>query len=110
MSMFEDTLLSFVPQTPFLAHTEPAIIRNLMSTEITTSSVSLGWNEPFGNRSFYRVEWTDGNTIGSQNTPETSFNVTALTAGVQYLFTVTAVAGDNTTVGQSKTVSKYTSK
>nr|XP_046208371.1 receptor-type tyrosine-protein phosphatase eta-like isoform X3 [Oncorhynchus gorbuscha] len=89
-------------------YTKPAIIRNLMSTEITTSSVSLGWNEPFGNRSFYRVEWTDGNTIGSQNTPETSFNVTALTAGVQYLFTVTAVAGDNTTVGQSKTVSKYT--
>ncbi|XP_052336601.1 receptor-type tyrosine-protein phosphatase beta-like isoform X12 [Oncorhynchus keta] len=89
-------------------YTKPAIIRNLMSTEITTSAVSLSWTEPFGNRSFYRVEWTDGNTSGSQNTPETSFNVTALTAGVQYLFTVTAVAGDNTTVGQSKTVSKYT--
>ncbi|XP_071005104.1 receptor-type tyrosine-protein phosphatase eta-like [Oncorhynchus clarkii lewisi] len=89
-------------------YTKPAIIRNLMSTEITTSSVFLNWTEPFGNRSFYRVEWTDGNTSGSQNTPETSFNVTALTAGVQYFFTVTAVAGDNTTVGQSKTVSKYT--
>ncbi|XP_052336614.1 receptor-type tyrosine-protein phosphatase beta-like isoform X25 [Oncorhynchus keta] len=88
--------------------TKPAAIRNLTVTEITTSAVSLSWTEPFGNRSFYRVEWTDGNTSGSQNTTETSFNVTALTAGVQYLFTVTAVAGDNTTVGQSKTVSKYT--
>ncbi|XP_045562202.1 receptor-type tyrosine-protein phosphatase eta isoform X3 [Salmo salar] len=89
-------------------YTKPAIIRNLMFTEITTSSVSLNWTEPLGNRSFYRVEWTDGNISGSQNTTETSVNVTALTAGVQYLFTVTAVAGDNTTVGQSKTVSKYT--
>ncbi|XP_064859069.1 receptor-type tyrosine-protein phosphatase eta-like isoform X2 [Oncorhynchus nerka] len=92
----------------FSKYTKPAIIRNLMSTEITTASVSLSWTEPLGNRSFFRVEWTDGKTNGSQNTPETSFNVTALTAGVQYLFTVTAVAGDNTTVGQSKTVSKYT--
>uniref|UniRef100_A0A4W5NKI6 Fibronectin type-III domain-containing protein n=1 Tax=Hucho hucho TaxID=62062 RepID=A0A4W5NKI6_9TELE len=108
MSMFEDTLLSFVPQTPFLAHTEPAIIRNLTFTEITTASVSLNWAEPLGNRSFYRVEWTGGNSSVSQNTTGTSVNVTALTAGVQYHFTVTAVAGDNTTVGQSKTVSKYT--
>ncbi|XP_029607466.1 titin isoform X6 [Salmo trutta] len=89
-------------------YTKPAIIRNLMFTEITISSVSLNWTEPLGNRSFYRVEWTDGNISGSQNTTETSVNVTALTAGVQYNFTVTAVAGDNTTVGQSKTVSKYT--
>ncbi|XP_031688971.1 receptor-type tyrosine-protein phosphatase beta isoform X5 [Oncorhynchus kisutch] len=89
-------------------YTKPAIIRNLMSIEITTASVFLSWTEPFGNRSFFRIEWTDGKTNGSQNTPETSFNVTALTPGVQYLFTVTAVAGDNTTVGQSKTVSKYT--
>ncbi|XP_042150857.1 receptor-type tyrosine-protein phosphatase eta isoform X1 [Oncorhynchus tshawytscha] len=96
------------PKYNFLARTEPAVIRNLTVTEITTSSVSLSWIEPLGNRSLFRIEWTDGNTSGSQNTPETSFNVTALTPGVQYLFTVTAVAGDNTTVGQSKTVSKYT--
>uniref|UniRef100_A0A673ZZ67 protein-tyrosine-phosphatase n=1 Tax=Salmo trutta TaxID=8032 RepID=A0A673ZZ67_SALTR len=88
--------------------TKPAVIRNLTVSEITTSSVFLSWIEPLGNRSFYRVEWTDGNISGSQNTTETSVNVTALTAGVQYNFTVTAVAGDNTTVGQSKTVSKYT--
>lgn len=98
------------PKYNFLARTEPAVIRNLTVSEITTSSVFLSWIEPLGNRSFYRVEWTDGNISGSQNTTETSVNVTALTAGVQYLFTVTAVAGDNTTVGQSKTVSKYTSK
>ncbi|XP_071260689.1 receptor-type tyrosine-protein phosphatase eta-like [Salvelinus alpinus] len=89
-------------------YTKPAIIRNLMFTEITTSSVSLNWTEPKGNRSFYRVEWTGGNINGSQNTIGTSVNVTALTAGVQYLFTVTAVAGDNTTVGQNETISKYT--
>ncbi|XP_055778236.1 receptor-type tyrosine-protein phosphatase beta-like isoform X4 [Salvelinus fontinalis] len=89
-------------------YTKPAVIRNLMFTEITTSSVSLNWIEPLGNRSFYRVEWTGGNISGSQNTTGTSVNVTALTAGVQYLFTVTAVAGDNTTVGQNETLSMYT--
>ncbi|XP_071261196.1 receptor-type tyrosine-protein phosphatase eta-like [Salvelinus alpinus] len=88
--------------------TNPEVIRNLTVSEITTSSVSLSWIEPLGNRSFYRVEWTGGNINGSQNTIGTSVNVTALTAGVQYLFTVTAVAGDNTTVGQNKTVSEYT--
>ncbi|XP_053175921.1 receptor-type tyrosine-protein phosphatase eta-like, partial [Scomber japonicus] len=35
-------------------------------------------------------------------------NVTSLTAGVQYTFTIIAVAGDNETVGEAKTVSQYT--
>uniref|UniRef100_A0A4W5NNG1 Fibronectin type-III domain-containing protein n=1 Tax=Hucho hucho TaxID=62062 RepID=A0A4W5NNG1_9TELE len=88
--------------------TKPAVIRNLTVSEITTSSVFLNWTEPLGNRLFYRVEWTDGNISNSSNPTETSLKVTALTPGVQYNFTVTAVAGDNTTVGQNETVSSYT--
>ncbi|XP_035646574.1 receptor-type tyrosine-protein phosphatase eta isoform X2 [Oncorhynchus keta] len=87
--------------------TKPETITILTVTKITTSSVSLSWNKPEGS-SFYKVEWTDGSINDSQNTTGTSVNVTALTAGAQYVFTVTAVAGDNKSEGRNKTVLKYT--
>ncbi|XP_071395777.1 receptor-type tyrosine-protein phosphatase eta-like [Centroberyx affinis] len=89
--------------------TKPEVVRNLTFTEITTSSVSLSWTEPEGNSSFYRVEWTDGRENGSHNVNTTSTNITALIAGVQYQITITAVADDDLTDGQSTTVSQYTS-
>ncbi|XP_029908872.1 receptor-type tyrosine-protein phosphatase eta-like isoform X2 [Myripristis murdjan] len=88
--------------------TQPGVVRNLSVTGTTTSSVSLNWTEPEGNSSFYRVEWTDGGVSGNQAVNETYINVTGLTAGVQYTFTVTAVAGDRQTDGRNETVSKYT--
>ncbi|XP_044212579.1 receptor-type tyrosine-protein phosphatase eta-like isoform X2 [Thunnus albacares] len=89
-------------------YTKPEVVRNLNVTEITTSSVSLKWTEPEGSSSFYRVQWTDGNTMRNDSVTETYINISELTAGVQYNFTVTAVAGDNKTVGQAKTISLYT--
>ncbi|XP_078139130.1 receptor-type tyrosine-protein phosphatase eta-like [Centroberyx gerrardi] len=91
-------------------YTKPEIVRNLTVTEITTSSVSLDWTEPEGNSSFYRVEWTDGRASGSHNVNKTYINITQLTAGVQYQITITAVAGDGRTEGQSITVFQYTSE
>ncbi|XP_041705671.1 receptor-type tyrosine-protein phosphatase eta [Coregonus clupeaformis] len=90
--------------------TKPAIIRNLTVTEITTSSVSLSWIEPLGNRSFYRIEWTNGGRDMNTTTNETAFNVTELTAGVKYTFKVTAVAGDNITKGNAQEKALFTSK
>ncbi|XP_049429858.1 receptor-type tyrosine-protein phosphatase eta [Epinephelus fuscoguttatus] len=89
-------------------YTKPEVVRNLTVTQITTSSISLLWTEPEGNRSFYRVQWTDGNVTDSDNVTETHKNITNLTAGVQYEINVTAVAGDGSTAGRSKAVSKYT--
>ncbi|KAL7403339.1 hypothetical protein ABVT39_027926 [Epinephelus coioides] len=89
-------------------YTKPEVVRNLTVTQTTTSSISVMWTEPEGNRSFYRVQWTDGNVPDSDNVTETHKNITNLTAGVQYEISVTAVAGDGSTAGRSKAVSKYT--
>eukprot|EP00063_Salmo_salar_P005253 XP_013980088.1 PREDICTED: receptor-type tyrosine-protein phosphatase eta-like isoform X1 [Salmo salar] len=91
-----------------LKYTKPAIIRKLTVSEIRTSSVSLSWTEPEGNSSFYIVEWTDGSDIGSKNTTRTSTTITGLPAGVGYTFRVTAVAGDNTTVGEGTEATTFT--
>lgn len=87
------------PKITFLAHVQLEVIRNLSVSEIMTSSVSLHWIETLGNRSFYRVEWTDGSRDRNRTTNETAFNVTELTAGVQYRLIVAAVAADKTTEG-----------
>ncbi|XP_073327843.1 uncharacterized protein [Pagrus major] len=89
-------------------YTRPEAVRNLNVTEITTSSISLMWTEPEGNRSFYRVQWTNGTTNWVDSVTDTEMNVTGLTAGVQYNFTVIAVAGDNTTESEMAQISHYT--
>ncbi|KAM7414244.1 hypothetical protein PAMA_019185 [Pampus argenteus] len=90
-------------------YTKPEAVRNLSVTEITTSSVSLSWIKPEGNSTFYRVQWTDGTAKWKIHTfSETQINVTALTAGAQYKFSIITVAGDNKTVGEAMTVPLYT--
>uniref|UniRef100_UPI0037E9B865 receptor-type tyrosine-protein phosphatase eta-like n=1 Tax=Semicossyphus pulcher TaxID=241346 RepID=UPI0037E9B865 len=78
-------------------YTKPDVVRNLTVGQVTTSSISLMWAEPEGESSFYRVQWTNGRTNWNISVTETNINITELTAGVQYNFTVIAVAGDNTT-------------
>uniref|UniRef100_A0A8C4DIL8 protein-tyrosine-phosphatase n=1 Tax=Dicentrarchus labrax TaxID=13489 RepID=A0A8C4DIL8_DICLA len=99
--------LSISPLSP-LSLTEPEAVTNLTSTEITTSSVFLNWTEPEGKKSFYRVQWTDGNITQSDNVTQTHINISTLIPGVQYTITVTAVADDNITEGQSTSVTLYT--
>ncbi|XP_053497988.1 receptor-type tyrosine-protein phosphatase eta, partial [Ictalurus furcatus] len=79
------------------AFTKPNAVNNLTVSTINTSSLSLTWNEPPGNRSYFTVNWTDGSVNNSSNTSNTSYTVTGLTAGVKYTFTVTAFAADGTT-------------
>uniref|UniRef100_A0AAZ1XZ88 Fibronectin type-III domain-containing protein n=1 Tax=Oreochromis aureus TaxID=47969 RepID=A0AAZ1XZ88_OREAU len=87
--------------------TKPETV-SLTVTNITTSSIFVNWTEPVGMSSFYKVQWTGGGRNVPVNVYETFYNITNLTAGVQYEITVTAVAGDNYTEGQSATVIKYT--
>ncbi|MCJ8735799.1 hypothetical protein PDJAM_G00251740, partial [Pangasius djambal] len=94
--------------TPISAFTNSVI--NLTFSTKTISSVSLTWNEPHGNRSFFTVKWTDGSVNNSRNTSDTSYTVTGLTAGVNYTFTVTAVAADGQTAGAPTQISAFTSK
>uniref|UniRef100_A0A8C7J8E2 protein-tyrosine-phosphatase n=1 Tax=Oncorhynchus kisutch TaxID=8019 RepID=A0A8C7J8E2_ONCKI len=94
----------FLTPFPPFCSTEPGVVGNLNVIGTTTSSVSLSWTQPKGNNSFYRVEGTGV----SMNTTETSTTISGLTAGVQYNFTVTTVAGDKTTVGEGNTTATFT--
>ncbi|KAJ8406506.1 hypothetical protein AAFF_G00300800 [Aldrovandia affinis] len=87
--------------------TRPDVIRTLTATQITTSSVSLHWTEPQGQISFYRVEWNDSTVSVNKSTNPTSVNITGLTAGARYTFSVVAIADDRKTEGDpvSKSVS-----
>ncbi|ROL51953.1 Receptor-type tyrosine-protein phosphatase eta, partial [Anabarilius grahami] len=90
-------------------YTEPDVIRNLSVTNISTSSVFLTWQEPVGNRSFFKLKWTGDKTIGNASEiTNTSYNITDLTAGVNYTFCITAVAADNSTEGDASCISQYT--
>ncbi len=91
----------------FSSLTEPDVIRNLRVTNITTSSVFLTWTEPFGNRSFFKLHWTDDKT--NKTTTNTSYNITGLNAGVNYTFCITAVAADQSTEGETVCISQFTS-
>ncbi|KAF7668966.1 hypothetical protein LDENG_00273380, partial [Lucifuga dentata] len=94
--------------TAISLYTKPELVKNLTVTEVTTSSVFLSWTEPEGNQSFYRVEWTDGKANWSHIVNETYQNITELTAGVQYTFTVVAMAGDNKTESKKAEILSHT--
>nr|XP_024658924.1 titin isoform X21 [Maylandia zebra] len=89
-------------------YTKPEVVTSLSAVNVTTSSIFVSWTKPVGNSSFYKVQWTVGGTSASINVNETFYNIINLTAGVQYEITVTAVAGDGSTKGQSATVTNYT--
>ncbi|XP_036431705.1 receptor-type tyrosine-protein phosphatase beta-like isoform X2 [Colossoma macropomum] len=94
--------------TQISAFTKPDAVTNLTISDSNTSSVSLTWNSPQGNSSFYRVGWTDGNMYINATTSNTSYTVTNLTPGVNYTFSVTAVAGDGVTAGALVQTSTFT--
>ncbi|KAF7702230.1 hypothetical protein HF521_001513 [Silurus meridionalis] len=94
--------------TQISAFTKPDVVTNLTVSNKTTSSVSLNWNEPNGNRSYFTVQWTGGSVNNIINTSDTSYTVTGLTAGVKYIFTVTAVAVDKQTTGSPTQISAFT--
>ncbi|XP_072525539.1 receptor-type tyrosine-protein phosphatase eta-like isoform X10 [Salminus brasiliensis] len=88
--------------------TRPDAVTNLIVSNQTTSSVFLSWNFKQGSSVSYRVEWTNGSVSNTDNTSDTSYTVTNLTAGVNYTFSVTAVAADGVTAGASTQNSTFT--
>ncbi|XP_076861783.1 receptor-type tyrosine-protein phosphatase eta isoform X5 [Brachyhypopomus gauderio] len=96
--------------TSISAFTFPDIVTNLSTSDKTTSSVSLKWNLSNGISSYYKIQWTDGsysNSTNSSNISNTSYTVTGLTPGVNYTFSVTAVAADGTE-GAPTSISAFT--
>ncbi|XP_037398454.1 receptor-type tyrosine-protein phosphatase beta-like isoform X17 [Pygocentrus nattereri] len=89
-------------------YTKPEVIRNLTVTEITTTSLLISWTEPIGQRSFFKVQWTNYNVTSNTTTSQTFFNITNLIPGGYYYIRVSAVAADNKTEGEVITCSPYT--
>lgn len=92
------------------AFAEPAVVKTLSITEVTTSSVSLIWTQPEGNVTSYLLKWTSGGHTASNTTDDTSFTIIDLTPGVQYDITVAAVAGDLTNKGEGSSRTTFTSR
>ncbi|KAL1247803.1 hypothetical protein QQF64_023179 [Cirrhinus molitorella] len=89
-------------------YTKPDVISNFTVNSITTSSVFLTWNEPMGNRDFFKLNWTDKKTSNHTTINNTWYNITGLTAGVNYTFCITTVAEDDSD-GDTLCISQYTS-
>ncbi|KAM9807799.1 receptor-type tyrosine-protein phosphatase eta-like [Neosynchiropus ocellatus] len=111
------TLTGLTPGTTYIVHlscleccqnvtTKPAEVRNLAVNSVTTSSIAVSWTEPVGAVSSYKVQWADGMMEAVAN--ETSKLITELASGTEYTITVSAVAQDGLTEGETAAVSQYT--
>ncbi|XP_073445542.1 receptor-type tyrosine-protein phosphatase eta-like [Dendrobates tinctorius] len=87
-------------------YTKPAIAKNLMTGIITTTSISLSWNEPVGNTSSYVIQVL-GDPTFNKTMASTFYTLEGLTPGNYYTLLVTAVVGENVT-GNSSVIPVYT--
>uniref|UniRef100_A0A3B3SXT2 protein-tyrosine-phosphatase n=1 Tax=Paramormyrops kingsleyae TaxID=1676925 RepID=A0A3B3SXT2_9TELE len=85
----------------------PVVVGNLSVTQITTSSVSLRWSPSPENTTSYLAEWKEGTTCKNKSTKSSSIDITDLTPGTQYTFTVIPIFGDNLK-GASVNCSQFT--
>ncbi|KAM4694329.1 titin-like, partial [Discoglossus pictus] len=88
-------------------NTEPGEVKNLIVLYSTTSSVSLSWESPEGNTSFYLIQIQGSSTFNTTAT-STSVRIEDLTPGNYYTFLVSALVGENNIQGKSKEISGYT--
>ncbi|XP_043926816.1 mucin-19-like [Protopterus annectens] len=88
-------------------YTKPTPVINVVVISVTTSSASLSWNTSQGSQITYRVQVT-GPTSSNLVVSAPSVNVTGLTAGSQYNFSLTAVAADNATISDITSIVRYT--
>ncbi|CAH2325712.1 receptor-type tyrosine- phosphatase beta-like isoform X7 [Pelobates cultripes] len=85
-------------------YTKPMPVKQLGNNETTNVSVFLIWNQPDEYRSDYTYRVQIENTssvVINQTTASNQLNVTNLTPGVTYTFTVFTRAADNVTESQS---------
>ncbi|XP_063293593.1 receptor-type tyrosine-protein phosphatase beta-like [Pelobates fuscus] len=85
-------------------YTKPMPVKQLGTNGMTTVSVFLTWNQPDEYRSDYTYRVQIENTssvVINQTTASNQLNVTDLTPGVTYTFTVFTRAADNVTESQS---------
>ncbi|XP_040205587.1 titin-like [Rana temporaria] len=86
-------------------YTIPEIVKNLNTENITTTSISLRWDKPIGNASFYFIQVL-GDTAFNKNVTTTSDIIEGLTPGNYYTFLVSTFV-DNIQ-GNSSAIANYT--
>ncbi|KAM4043758.1 receptor-type tyrosine-protein phosphatase beta-like [Anomaloglossus baeobatrachus] len=88
-------------------YTKPDVVKNKMTGIITTTSISLSWEKPNGNTSFYEIQIL-GDPSFNKTVTSTSYTIDGLTPGNYYTLLVTAVVGENNVTGNSAEISGYT--
>ena len=90
------------------AWTEPARVTNLAAAP-QQKSVTLSWTKPVGYINGYLISWgTGANQSTEIGKDETSYEVTGLTPGTQYTFTVISRQTDSKDTECNYSVSKWT--
>ena len=91
---------------------EPSKVVDVKAEYVGVTSVNLSWmvNDTASNSYRYRIEVRNGPSINNETSNNTETEITGLTPGTPYTFTVFAVAADGETEGEGTSISLYTSK
>ncbi|XP_031757761.1 titin [Xenopus tropicalis] len=88
-------------------YTKPESVQNLATYNISTTSVSLSWQPPEGNHSFYLIHILENSTFNRMVTLNAT-TIDGFTPGNYYTFIITALVGDSDIKGESINTSTYT--
>ncbi|XP_028284948.1 fibronectin isoform X2 [Parambassis ranga] len=84
-------------------YTKPNKVANLSYSNVTDTSVSLSWDKPLGNLGFYFVKYDK-----EIKTYVERVDVSGLTPGSNYTFTVISAVEDNSTCSEESYITVYT--
>ncbi|XP_042740522.1 receptor-type tyrosine-protein phosphatase eta [Lagopus leucura] len=91
-------------------YTKPTPVFDLKAEYVGMTSVNLTWtvNDTASDTYTYRIEVSNGHSIYNETSNITETEITGLTPGTPYTFTVFAVAADGETEGEGASISLYT--
>ncbi|NWU60286.1 PTPRJ phosphatase, partial [Pterocles burchelli] len=91
-------------------YTKPSPVHDLKAEYVGVTSVNLTWasNDAASDTYTYRIEVVNGSSVNNLTSSVTEAEVTELTPGTMYTFTVFAVAADGQTEGEGVSISLYT--
>ncbi|XP_032918880.1 receptor-type tyrosine-protein phosphatase eta isoform X3 [Catharus ustulatus] len=91
-------------------YTRPSPVHNLTAESIGVTSVTLKWEvtDSASGSYTYRIEIVSGTFVENRTFSDTKAEITNLTAGTLYNFTVFTVAADNETEGEGEPIDRYT--
>ncbi|XP_027593033.2 receptor-type tyrosine-protein phosphatase eta [Pipra filicauda] len=91
-------------------YTKPSPVLDLKAEYVGVTSVNLTWevNDTASNSYTYRIEVTEDMTARNVTSTDHKAEITDLIPGTMYSFTVFAVAADNETEGEGRSIPIYT--